>query len=89
MAAALLASVATVVEVEGSLAILANGCGRNSGTWTSSQSLRKTSTSSIPMLPEGLCKKLNNIEGPKQLRLKGEIAQILLQSSMRPVSHHM
>lgn len=43
-----------VVEVEESLAIPVTGCGRNTGTWTSSLSLRRTSISSIPMLPGGL-----------------------------------
>lgn len=53
MAVVLLALVATVVEVEESSAILAIGCGKNTGTWTSSQSSRKTSISSIPTLPGG------------------------------------
>lgn len=47
------ALVATVVEVEESSAILAIGCGRNTGTWTNSQSLRKTSISSIKTLRGG------------------------------------
>lgn len=49
-----LALVETVVEVVGSSVILEIGCGRNSGTWTSSQSLRKTFINSIPTLPGGL-----------------------------------
>lgn len=49
-----LALVATVVEVVGSSVILEIGCGRNSGTWTSSQSLRKTFINSILTLPGGL-----------------------------------
>lgn len=54
MAAVPLALVATVVEVEGSSATPAIGCGRNNGTWTSSQSLRKTFINSIPTLPGGI-----------------------------------
>lgn len=54
MAVVLLALVATVVEVVGSSAIPEKGCGRNNGTLTSSQSLRKTSINSIPTLPGGL-----------------------------------
>lgn len=54
MAVVLLALVATVVEVAGSLVIPEIGCGRNNGTLTSSQSLRKTSINSIPTLPGGL-----------------------------------
>lgn len=45
---------AAVVVVEESLAIPVTGCGRNTGTWTSSPSLRKTSISSIQTLPGGL-----------------------------------
>lgn len=56
MAVALLVSVeaVVVVAVEESLAIPVTDCGRNTGTWTSSPSLRKTSISSIQTLPGGL-----------------------------------
>lgn len=57
MAVGLLVSVeavVVVVAVEESLAIPVTDCGRNTGTWTSSPSLRKTSISSIQTLPGGL-----------------------------------
>lgn len=44
----------TVVEVVGNSVILEIGYERSSGTWTNSQSLRKTFINSIPMLPGGL-----------------------------------
>lgn len=56
MAVDLLALVATAVVaavVENSV-IPENGCGRSSGIWTSSQSLRKTSINSTQTLPAGL-----------------------------------
>lgn len=55
MAVDLLALVATAVAavVENSV-IPENGCGRSSGIWTSSQSLRKTSINSTQTLPGGL-----------------------------------
>lgn len=56
MAVGLLVSVeaVVVVAVEESLAIPVTDYGRNTGTWTSSPSLRKTSISSIQTLPGGL-----------------------------------
>lgn len=58
MAVDLLASAVTAAAVEeaaaASSATRAIGCGRNTGTWTSSRNLRKTSTSSIPTLAAGL-----------------------------------
>lgn len=56
MAVVLLVLVVTVVEVEveESSETPAIGCERNTGIWTSSPSLRKTSISSIPTSPGGL-----------------------------------
>lgn len=56
MAVDLLGSVAVGVEpevVEGNSVIPVTDCGKNTGTWTSSRSLRKTSTSSMPTSPAG------------------------------------
>lgn len=54
MAVDLLALVATAVAVVENSVIPENGCGRSSGIWTSSQSLRKTSINSTQTLPGGL-----------------------------------
>lgn len=50
----LVEAVAVVVVEEESSAIPVTDYGKNTGTWTSFPSLRKTSISSIPTLPGGL-----------------------------------
>lgn len=50
----LVVTVAEVVVVVASSAILEKGCGKNTGTWTNSPSLRKTFINSILTLPGSL-----------------------------------